>query len=214
MISAFRMNWRLEKLVFTGQKIGGLMTNAMPVEKAKNWFGAAPPDLTMITRFKSPEYVYNYLKTFYVDDTRPFGVEQQGLSERGHAQRHGGPAGDTARNGCVQKPKIAANGGQMRDPLIPGKAITEEKCDELYVEEGTGQYTAEEFDQAGSKGFDQLLVLRRRAQSSGTTKNRHLCAVVPGHSRLLYLLTKQGILERRALIPVPRLSTFTLGITL
>ena len=60
----------LENLVFTGQKIGELMTTAMPGEQAKNWFGAAPPDLTMITRYKSPEFVYNYLKTFYVDDSR------------------------------------------------------------------------------------------------------------------------------------------------
>ena len=67
----------LENLIFTGQKIGELMTNAMSVEDAKNWFGAAPPDLTMITRFKSPEFVYNYLKTFYVDETRPFGVNNK-----------------------------------------------------------------------------------------------------------------------------------------
>jgi len=52
------------------------------------------------------------------------------------------------RSACVQMPKIAANGGEMRDPLIPGLAITEEKCGQLVVEEGTGRYTAEEYDQA------------------------------------------------------------------
>ena len=35
-----------------------------------------------------------------------------------------------------------------RDPLVPGKAITEEKCGELYLEEGTGSLTAEEYDEA------------------------------------------------------------------
>jgi cytochrome c1 len=36
----------------------------------------------------------------------------------------------------------------MRDPLDPGKPITEEKCGELVLEEGTGAYTPEEYDQA------------------------------------------------------------------
>jgi ubiquinol-cytochrome c reductase cytochrome b subunit len=36
----------------------------------------------------------------------------------------------------------------MRDPLVAGQSVTEEKCDQLYIEEGTGKYTAEEFDAA------------------------------------------------------------------
>ena len=38
------------------------------------WFGAALPDLTMVTRVREPQWVYNYLKTFYVDENRPLGV--------------------------------------------------------------------------------------------------------------------------------------------
>ncbi len=137
----------LEQLVFTGQKIGGLMTNAMDKDLSKNWFGAAPPDLTMITRFKSPEYVYNYLKTFYVDESRPFGVNNKVFENVGMPNVMADLQG-VQRNGCIQVPKIAANGGEMRDPRIVGKAITEEKCDQLYIEEGTGLYSAEEFDAA------------------------------------------------------------------
>ncbi|MGK0259340.1 MAG: cytochrome c1 [Candidatus Azotimanducaceae bacterium] len=137
----------LEKLVFTGQKIGGLMTNAMPKDKAKNWFGATPPDLTMITRFKSPEYVYNYLKTFYVDESRPFGSNNKVFPNVGMPNVLIDLQG-IQRNGCMQMSKIAANGGEMRDPLVAGQSVTEEKCDQLYIEEGTGKYTAEEFDAA------------------------------------------------------------------
>ena len=61
----------LDNLVFTGQKIGDLMVTAMAPNKAKNWFGAPPPDLTMIARVRSPEWLYNYLKAFYVDESRP-----------------------------------------------------------------------------------------------------------------------------------------------
>lgn len=137
----------LQNLVFTDQKIGELMTTAMAPEKAKNWFGAAPPDLTMITRYKSAEYVYNYLKTFYVDDSRPLGTNNEVYPNVGMPNVLSELQG-VQRKGCVQVPMVAENGGQMRDPRVPDKVLTEEKCDELYVEEGTGLYTAEEFDQA------------------------------------------------------------------
>ena len=46
----------------------------MDKDVAKGWFGAAPPDLTLISRAKKPEYLYTYLRTFYQDDSRPYGV--------------------------------------------------------------------------------------------------------------------------------------------
>ncbi len=137
----------LNNLVFTGQKIGELMTTAMDENKAKNWFGATPPDLTMVTREKSAEWVYNYLKTFYVDETRPFGVNNKVFENVGMPNVLEDLQG-IQRDACIQVPKRAANGGEMRDPLVPGKAITEEKCGQLVVDEGSGTYNAEEFDQA------------------------------------------------------------------
>ena len=58
----------------TGEKVGDHITNTMPAKEAAKWFGAAPPDLTLETRFKSPDWVYTYLRSFYVDESRPFGV--------------------------------------------------------------------------------------------------------------------------------------------
>jgi cytochrome c1 len=137
----------LENLVFTGQKIGELMTTAMQPELAKSWFGAPPPDLTMVTRVRGPEWVYNYLLTFYIDEMRPLGVNNKVFPNVAmpHALL---PLQGVQRSGCVQVPKIAANGGEMRDPLAPGKAITEEQCGQLVLDEGTGLYTPEEYDQA------------------------------------------------------------------
>ena len=137
----------LEQVVFTGQKIGELMVNGMNPENAKKWFGAPPPDLTMVTRVRGPEWVYNYLKTFYIDETRPFGVNNKVFNNVGmpHALL---PLQGVQRNGCIQKPIITEYGGEKRDPLVPGKVVTEEKCDQLYLEEGTGKLTAEEFDSA------------------------------------------------------------------
>lgn len=64
----------LENLIFDGSKVGSHITNAMNTDDAAQWFGAAPPDLTLISRVKSPDYIYTYLKSFYKDETRPFGV--------------------------------------------------------------------------------------------------------------------------------------------
>ncbi|GLX83302.1 cytochrome c1 [Thalassotalea eurytherma] len=63
-----------ENWMYTGEKVGDHITNTMPAKEAANWFGAAPPDLTLETRFRSPDWVYTYLRSFYVDEARPFGV--------------------------------------------------------------------------------------------------------------------------------------------
>jgi len=137
----------LENLVFTGQKIGEQMMTAMDPNLAKNWFGAPPPDITMVERVRGAEWIYNYLKTFYVDETRPLGVNNKVFPNV--AMPHALLAlQGTQRSACVQMPKLAANGGEMRDPLQPGKPITEERCGQLVVDEGSGLYSEEEFDQA------------------------------------------------------------------
>lgn len=63
-----------ENLIFTGAKVGDLMNNAMDADDAANWFGAAPPDLTLIARSRGADYLYTYLRTFYLDESRPLGV--------------------------------------------------------------------------------------------------------------------------------------------
>lgn len=137
----------LENLVFTGQKIGGQMMSAMDPEAAKNWFGAPPPDLTMVARVRGPEWIYNYLNTFYLDDSRPFGVNNKVFPNVGMPHVLMELQG-VQRSGCVQMPKMSENGDEVRDPLEPGKAVTEEHCDQLVVDDGTGQYTPEEYEQA------------------------------------------------------------------
>jgi len=137
----------LEQLVFTGQKLGQRMVTAMDPDKAKDWFGAPPPDLTMVSRVRGSEWIYNYLKTFYVDDSRPFGVNNKVFPNVGmpHALLE---LQGLQREGCLQVPQMADNGGERRDPLVAGKAITHEKCGLLYTEEGSGLYDADQYDAA------------------------------------------------------------------
>lgn len=62
-----------ENLIFTGQKVGELMTVAMPKKEAKQWFGVAPPDLSVIARSRGPDWLYTYLRKFYRDDSTATG---------------------------------------------------------------------------------------------------------------------------------------------
>ncbi|NQZ21032.1 MAG: cytochrome c1 [Colwellia sp.] len=60
--------------MYTGEKVGDHITNTMPAKEAAKWFGSAPPDLTLEARLRSPDWIYTYLRSFYVDPSRPFGV--------------------------------------------------------------------------------------------------------------------------------------------
>ncbi|WP_137925322.1 cytochrome c1 [Cupriavidus sp. 2SB] len=62
-----------QNLLFTGDKVGDTMTVAMPPKDAKAFFGAAPPDLSVIARARGNDWLYTYLRTFYRDDTRATG---------------------------------------------------------------------------------------------------------------------------------------------
>lgn len=63
--------------MYTGEKIGDHITNAMPAKEAAKWFGSAPPDLTLEARLRSPDWIYTYLRSFYVDPNRPFGTNNK-----------------------------------------------------------------------------------------------------------------------------------------
>ena len=64
----------VENYMYTGEKPGDHITNTMPDKEAAKWFGTAPPDLTLAARFRSPDWLYTYLRSFYMDKNRPFGV--------------------------------------------------------------------------------------------------------------------------------------------
>ncbi|MDE1514742.1 MULTISPECIES: cytochrome c1 [Vibrio] len=64
-----------QHLIFNpATKIGDVMENAIPESSAAKWFGAPPPDLTLVARVRGTDWLYTYLRTFYVDPSRPFGV--------------------------------------------------------------------------------------------------------------------------------------------
>ncbi len=68
-----------DNLLFTTDKIGETMVAAINPKQAKDWFGANPPDLTVIARSRAgsggsgADYLYTFLRTFYRDDTKATG---------------------------------------------------------------------------------------------------------------------------------------------
>jgi len=60
-------------LMFTSDKVGDTIVSSMP-HQAADWFGAQPPDLSLTARSRGADWVADYLQSFYLDPTRPLGV--------------------------------------------------------------------------------------------------------------------------------------------
>jgi ubiquinol-cytochrome c reductase cytochrome c1 subunit len=63
-----------QNLMFSGERIHDTMKVSMRPEDASRWFGVPPPDLSLIARSRGSDYIYSFLKSFYVDPSRPTGV--------------------------------------------------------------------------------------------------------------------------------------------
>jgi ubiquinol-cytochrome c reductase cytochrome c1 subunit len=73
----------IKDFMYTGEKPGDHITNTMSKKEAGKWFGNAPPDLTLEARLRSPDWIYTYLRSFYIDESRPFGVNNKVFKDVG-----------------------------------------------------------------------------------------------------------------------------------
>ncbi len=64
-------------LMFNTNKIGDTIVSSMSKEGAVKWFGGTPPDLSLVARSKGTDWIYTYLRSFYKDESRPFGVNNK-----------------------------------------------------------------------------------------------------------------------------------------
>jgi len=67
-------------LMMTQGKIHDTIQGTMPAEKAAEWFGKAPPDLSLAARAHGADWIYSFLRSFYIDDSRPTGVNNLVMS--------------------------------------------------------------------------------------------------------------------------------------
>lgn len=155
----------LEHVIFTGQPIGDYMESAMSTEDAESWFGVAPPDLTMVTRVRSPKWVYNFLKSFYVDSSRPFGVNNKVFPNVGmpHVllplegvtveECYGYEAVDILELESILREKklegiLTRTDRETEVEPLDRVVGRKPNCPELFTFPGTGLYSVEQFDQA------------------------------------------------------------------
>jgi len=66
-------------LIPTGAKPTEYMLSSFPAADAETWFGRAPPDLSLVARARGTDWVYRFLKGFYVDKSRPIGTNNLAL---------------------------------------------------------------------------------------------------------------------------------------
>ncbi len=70
----------VENLIFTTDdagektKVGSLMANNMSAEYGKEAFGVVPPNLALVARSRGVDWLYTYMRSFYLDESRPFGA--------------------------------------------------------------------------------------------------------------------------------------------
>ncbi|MGH8135171.1 MAG: cytochrome c1 [Steroidobacteraceae bacterium] len=127
-----------DNLMFTGTRVYDAMMSSMPPEQARQWFGNAPPDLSLIVRSRSPDYVYTFLKSFYGDPSRPTGANNAVLPNTGMPPVLAGLQG-------MQKPRIENREDEDGKPMLDpdGNPIRHL----VGLEAGTrGEMSPQEFD--------------------------------------------------------------------
>ncbi|MBT8149482.1 MAG: cytochrome b N-terminal domain-containing protein, partial [Gammaproteobacteria bacterium] len=127
-------------------KIGALMAISMPESYSKKVLGAAPPDLTLVARARSPEWLYTYLTTFYKDDSRPYGVNNLVFKDVGMPHVLLGLQGEQH---CRPPIAIAANGGIKRDERgEPLEDPSHGDCGRVVPGDSAGSLSADEYNAA------------------------------------------------------------------
>lgn len=150
-------------MIFDGTSIGELMTNAMSDDDSKVWFGAAPPDLTLIGRVRKPDWLYTYMKSFYNDPSRPLGANNKLYANVGMPNALHNLQGD-----------VVCDDHGSDDPT---------QCDLTHVE-GTGSQTAAEFDQTVADLVNFLYYIGEPIR----TKRQSIGVWVLAFLALLYIL--------------------------
>jgi ubiquinol-cytochrome c reductase cytochrome c1 subunit len=65
----------IENLMFNAEKTFETIESSMPIDGAARWFGQPPPDMSLMARARGTDYIFNFLKGFYLDGDSPTGVD-------------------------------------------------------------------------------------------------------------------------------------------
>ena len=118
----------LANLNLNGGKIGDHVIAPMSAEMGVAAFGKAPPDLSVVSRVRGSDWIYTYLKSFYLDETRPVGWNNTLFA-----------------NASMPNPLWELQG--LQQPVLGKKGATGEAPVEGFNMSQEGSQSAEEFDQ-------------------------------------------------------------------
>lgn len=124
-----------ENILVGDTKIGQLMSISMASDQAKLWFGNPPPDLTLSARLRGPDWIYSYLRGFYQDPKRPYGVNNVVFKDVGMPHVLAGLQGV-----CSEAPELGVD--PVVDPLS-GNIVKQSGCNEFAAE---GSLSPKEYD--------------------------------------------------------------------
>lgn len=127
------------KLMLSGGQIHDHIVTSMPKGKAEEWFGKAPPDLSLVARSRGPDWIYSFLLSFYLDDSTATGVNNLVLANtamphvlaplQGYQSHHaddggessgghgGGPAFELVREGRLSEAEYRRAAGDITNFL-------------------------------------------------------------------------------------------------
>ena len=147
----------MKNLNFTGAKYGETIHTSMPPEDAARWFGKTPPDLSLEARAKGPDWIYNYLKSFYVDPARPVGWNNtvfpgasmpNVLWELQGVQHATFEPNDKSLESCSDEGASCKNGQREVEHCKAGTTEIDGKCLVHLEVSAPGKLSAQEFDEA------------------------------------------------------------------
>jgi len=140
--------WQLkENLMFTTEKEGDLMKTTMPAEDAKKWFGVTPPDLSLVARVRSPDWIYTYLRAFYQDEQSPSGWNNSLFENVAMPHALYELQGVQRKVGKVDKAKHAAIDAHAAPDTVGEQSVVGDTVFEL---QHPGKLTPAEFDKSMS----------------------------------------------------------------
>ena len=171
-----------DNLMFSSDKVGELMTVSFIRKEAKQSFGAAPPDLSVIARARGADWLYSYLRAFYRDPARPTGWNNAVFENVGMPNPLWQLQGERVR---VEQPAAGHSGGDKKD--AHGAVVKSVK----YELVKPGSMTAVQYDETVRDLVNFLVYIGEPAATSrkqiGTMLLLFLLALWP----LAYLVKKE-----------------------
>ena len=136
-----------KNLLFTGEKVGDRMISPLDPKQAKDWFGAAPPDLSVIARSRAEigkgsgaDYLYTLWRTFYRDDSKPTGWNN--MAYPGIAMPHALWQLQGERQPVFVQEKDPHRAGKTVERMTGWKSVSPGLLDERQYDETIGDLVA------------------------------------------------------------------------